>query len=218
MSKGAKFILASATGTTIENRKVRAVQARRTDGSTMVLSCDNLIIAAGPWTGPLFEALLQMSIPITSYSGHSLIVRPSAPLSEDCLFMSLGIKCSAYHPEIFPRRSGQVYICGINETLPLPDTPEAAVPQPRDIGRLREIADAVLGEYSIEKEQLCFRPMTTRGQPFVCAIPGVIGGWVGAGHSFWGIALGPGSGKVLSEMVLGGKLSADVSSLRFSNS
>lgn len=216
-SKGAEFIRASATGLTIENHKVRAVQARLTDGTTVVLPCDSLVIATGPWTGPLSKSLLPTPIPITSYAGHSLIVRPPVPVSEDCLFMSLNLKNSSYYPEFFPRISGQVYICGVNDTLSLPDNPEAAVPRNQDIERLRDIASEVLGEYSIDKEQLCFRPMTTHGNPFVCPVPDVAGAWVGAGHSFWGITLGPGTGKVLSEIILGEKLSADVSNLCFSN-
>ena len=71
--------------------------------ATLVAGSDNLVIAAGPWTGPLSKPLLPTLIPIISYTGHSLIIRPSVPISEDCLFMSLAIKNSSCHPELFPQ-------------------------------------------------------------------------------------------------------------------
>jgi glycine/D-amino acid oxidase-like deaminating enzyme len=55
--------------------------------------------------------------------------------------------------------------------------------------------------------------MTEFGELFLGPVPEVKGVWIGAGHSFWGITLGPGTGKVLSEMVLGEELSADISPL-----
>lgn len=58
--------------------------------------------------------------------------------------------------------------------------------------------------------------MTAHGDPFVGPVPGVKGIWVGAGHTFWGITLGPGTGKVLAEMVLGEEPSADVRDLALS--
>ena len=184
------------------------------DRIVLSIPCDTLVIAAGPWTGPLSQRLqLPANIPVFSYAGHSLLVRPSGPVSKECLFMTLTTSTSPYHPEIFPRPSGQVYIAGINDDLALPPDPLSATPRKTQISKLVEIANTLFAEYKIEKEQLCFRPMTEHGDPFVCRVPGVERVFVGAGHSFWGIALGPGTGKVLSEMVLGEELSADINLL-----
>lgn len=54
---------------------------------------------------------------------------------------------------------------------------------------------------------LCYRPVTSRGYPYICSLeqlqlPHV---FVMAGHGPWGISLGPGSGKAISELVLYGK-------------
>lgn len=196
----------------IENNHVKGIHVADASGKALSLPCDVLVIAAGPWTGSLSKRLgLPTPIPVFSYAGHSLLVRPSAPVTKECLFMTLATPTSSYHPEIFPRRSGEVYIGGINEDLGLPEDPVAATPQKSEIRKLVEIADTLFAEYTIEKEQLCFRPMTEHGDPFVCPVPEVEGVFVGAGHSFWGLTLGPGTGKVLSEMVLGEELSADVS-------
>jgi glycine/D-amino acid oxidase-like deaminating enzyme len=184
-----------------------------TDGTNLSLPCDNVVIAAGPWTGPLSKSLLPTPIPITPYAGHSVVLRPSAKVTEDCLFMTLNTQHSSY-PEIFPRPGGEIYIGGVNDNLALPPTPEDVVLQERDLKKLRDIADEIFTDYTIEKEQLCFRPMTESATPFISPVPEVSGAYVGAGHSYSGIMLGPGTGKVLSEMVLGKELSADVSQLK----
>jgi glycine/D-amino acid oxidase-like deaminating enzyme len=216
-AKGAEYIQARATNLSTEVNKVKIVHATRVDGSTISLTCNNLVIATGPWTGQLSRTLLEKTIPVTSYAGHSIIVRPITATSEDCLFLALSTKKSSYHPEIFPRLSGQVYICGVNDTLPLPESPDAATPRPRDMDKLRDIASSILEDYTVDAEQLCFRPMTEHGEPFVSAVPGAEGVWVGAGHSFWGITLGPGTGRVLSEMILREDLSADIGQLSLCN-
>jgi glycine/D-amino acid oxidase-like deaminating enzyme len=214
-SKGTEFLQAGATKLSIENNHVSQVHVVGADGTTFFISCDSVVLAAGPWTDPLSKSLLpDHHIPISSYAGHSLIIRPSTPVTADCLFMTLTTRKSSYHPEIFPRASGEIYICGVNDNLPLPATPTAANPRAKDIAKVKEIADAIFpAAYIIEKEQLCFRPMTAHGDPFVCRVPHVEGVFVGAGHNFWGITLGPGTGKVLSEMVLGVEMSADVDEL-----
>ena len=181
------------------------------DGSMLSIPCDTLVIAAGPWTGTLSQRLrLPTHIPVFSYAGPSLLVRPSVSVTRECLFMTLITPTSPYYPEILPRASGQVYIAGINEDLTLPLDPVSATPRETEMSKLIDIANTLFTEYRIEKEQLCFRPMTEHGDPFVCRVPGIEGVFVGAGHSFWGVALGPGTGKVLSEMVLGEELSADI--------
>lgn len=107
--------------------------------------------------------------------------------------------------------SGEIYISGINDSYELPPTPEAAIPLATEIAKLKEIADTLLPVYRIKKEQLCFRPMTESGNPFIGLYPQVTGVYIGAGHSHFGIILGPGTGKVLSEMIMGEELTTDVS-------
>jgi glycine/D-amino acid oxidase-like deaminating enzyme len=214
-AKGVQFVHGNATSLSIENGQVTEINVTAcTDGTNLTLPCDNLVLAAGPWTGPLSETLrLPKPIPITTYAGHSLIVRPSVPVNADCLFFSVHTQNSSYRSEVLPRSSGEIYISGVNATIPLPRAPDVAMPIKAEIDKLKEIADEILTQYTIEKEQLCFRPMTDDGYPFICPLPEVRGVYVGAGHSHFGIMLGPGTGKVLSEMVLGEALSADVTQL-----
>jgi glycine/D-amino acid oxidase-like deaminating enzyme len=194
--------------------QVSEVHAIRVDNGTSVsLPCDNVVIAAGPWTGPLSKSLLPKPIPIASSAGHSIILITSIPPTAHCLMAIVHTENATYRAQVIPRSSGEIYISGINDTLDLPPNPEAAIPQPTEIAKLMEIADALLPGYSVKKEQLCFRPMTKDGLPFIGTYPEVRGVYVGAGHGHFGIILGPGTGKVLSEMILGETLGADISML-----
>jgi glycine/D-amino acid oxidase-like deaminating enzyme len=209
-----EYLAATATSLSIENGSVTGIEVDCANAKNMTLHCDSLVIAAGPWSGPLSTPKfgLPKPITITSYAGHSVLLRPSIATTPDCLFMIVRTPLgSTYRVEIIPRSSGQIYISGINETLLLPPTPDAATPLKTEIAKLKEIADTILPDYSIEKEQLCFRPMTETGTPFICPYPEVNGVYIGAGHGQFGIILGPGTGKVLSEMILGEELSADIS-------
>ena len=206
-----KLLQGKATSLLIEHGRVTEIHVTCTDTKTLTLACDKLVLAAGPWSGPLSESLLPKSIPITSYAGHSVLLQPSIAPSADCLFITVHTQNSTYRAEIIPRSSGEVYISGINDALVLPPTPDVAIPLETEIDKLKEIADTILPGYTIQKEQLCFRPMTENGTPFICAYPEVDGVFIGTGHSHFGIILGPGTGKVLSEMILGEELSADVS-------
>src|SRR5271156_4078361 len=143
-SKGADFLQVCAMKLSIENNRVGGIHVVGADGTTFFIPCDSVVLAAGPWTGPLSKFLLPDNpIPISSYAGHSLVIRPSTPVSADCLFMTLTTRKSSYHPEIFPRATGEIYICGVNENLPLPATPTAAIPRAKDVAKVKEIADAI---------------------------------------------------------------------------
>ena len=213
-SKGVEFLQGKVCSLSIIDGRVSEVGVLRADnGISVSLPCDNVVIAAGPWTGPISKSLLPKPIPITSYAGHSVILAPSTPSSADCLMAVVHTENASYRAQIIPRSTGEIYISGINDTLDLPPTPEAAVPQATEIAKLKMIADKLLLGYSIKKEQLCFRPMTESGLPFIGSYPEVRGVYVGAGHSHFGVILGPGTGKVLSEIMLGEELSADISQL-----
>ncbi|GAA6005350.1 hypothetical protein JCM10207_002947 [Rhodosporidiobolus poonsookiae] len=144
-------------------------------------------------------------------------------------------------PELFVRKNGLIYVAGEN-TIPetgrevrllvgggkatevvLPNKLPATVDDVRAmldqrlVGRLKRAAGAVsalLKEENgavIEREQFCYRPVFPDREPVVGRLaPGVL---LATGHGPWGITLAPGTGKVMAELALGKKPSADVSQL-----
>ncbi|KAI4249151.1 MAG: hypothetical protein L6R40_000609 [Gallowayella cf. fulva] len=190
----------------------------------------------------------KLRVPVSSLAGHSLLLRsphwpppnpdiipssgnttnghangskelPSSQPPCHALFTSDPI--ASYAPELFSRLpSGHIYIAGFNGPYPLPDLPTERVIDPEAIETLKGTAERLLGkgEFEVEREALCFRPVTGRGVPIVGparkeGADGEEGVWIAAGHGPWGISMSLGTGMVVAEMVEGRKVSADLKGL-----
>jgi glycine/D-amino acid oxidase-like deaminating enzyme len=84
--------------------------------------------------------------------------------------------------------------------LPEPPEPSSVVERLRDRGAryVPTIADApVVGT------RTCARPVSPDGRPLIGPIPGVRNAFVAAGHGPWGISTGPGSARLVADLVLG---------------
>ncbi|KAF3901935.1 hypothetical protein ABW21_db0208006 [Orbilia brochopaga] len=202
-----------------------------------VLPCSHILISAGPWSGRVFETLFpgpSYRLPISSLAGHSIVVRTPIyqPQQEDdtgsdCHAVFAGIDGLAWHPELFSRVNGDIYLAGLNSsTIPLPDVATDVKAQTGDIEELVSLADDLVGESNVTvvKTGLCHRPVTPAGRPMLARIPddvldiktakgGKGGVYVCAGHGPWGISLSLGSGKVMSDMMMGDAPCVDVSQL-----
>ena len=69
----------------------------------------------------------------------------------------------ALEPEIFPRPDGSVYVCGMADPQPLPDSPEGVVVDDEACGVLARAAGRVsttLAAAAITRRQACYRPVT----------------------------------------------------------
>ncbi|KAI0650514.1 nucleotide-binding domain-containing protein [Trametes meyenii] len=134
-----------------------------------------------------------------------------------------------FAPEIFSRAVGDVWLGGLNPPgTPLPELPTDAEVDPAEVTRLLAVARALCGEdIELRRQALCFRPVSATGRPIIARMheadlgdgvkpgghDGAGGVYVATGHGPWGIALSLGTGRVVSEMVLGRATSADVSAL-----
>jgi glycine/D-amino acid oxidase-like deaminating enzyme len=146
-----------------------------------------------------------------------------------------------FAPEAISRtgREGQteIYVAGLNSsTLPLPELAtdlnknEKARKELRQVtvqlsGASKEGADINEDDLEVVREGLCFRPVAPGGKPILCMVRddklgkdasrgSEDGGvFVAAGHGPWGISLSLGTGKVMSELILGEKTSARIDGL-----
>lgn len=107
-----------------------------------------------------------------------------------------------YSPELFSRHPHHIYLAGLNSTsYPLPTLPTLRTLDPASITILKATAKRLLGDaVKVEREAVCWRPVTARGVPVVAAVEEVM---VAAGHGAWGISLGVGTGWVVGQMVGG---------------
>ncbi|TIB38427.1 hypothetical protein E3P86_01634 [Wallemia ichthyophaga] len=197
------------------------------------IPADKLVLAAGPWTSSVFDTLFdtQAHLPIEALPGYSLVLRPTSMPSAHAAFTTiLGYdsveNAMSGTPELFSRLDGTVYVAGENEGPELPpnagQVAELALTQEERWDKLRaavyELGPSLAGA-EVVKKQLCYRPLTYKKRPMISSLKSLVGDdvFVASGMGPWGISLGPGTGLVLSELVLGKAHSADVSKLSVEN-
>jgi glycine/D-amino acid oxidase-like deaminating enzyme len=114
-------------------------------------------------------------------------------------------------PEIFPRPGGEVYVCGMADPAPLPDSPEAVEVSEASCDVLARAAGRVsttLAAARVTRRQACYRPVTDDGLPLIGRVPGVAGAYVATGHGPWGILNAPATGLALAELIAEGTASS----------
>ena len=113
-------------------------------------------------------------------------------------------------PEIFPRPDGEVYVCGMADPAPLPDSPEAVEVSEAGCATLARAAgrvSTVLAAAQIVRRQACYRPVTDDSLPLIGRVPGVSGAYVATGHGPWGMLNAPATGLALAELITDGAAS-----------
>jgi len=180
-----------------------AVCGVRIDGET--LGADAVVLAMGPWTGRLAT---RLSLPrIYGLKGYSVTVEaPDVPAH--ALFLDYRTADGRHlEPEIFPRPDGTVYVCGMRDHQPLPESAEGVEVSDAacDVlaGALFRVS-ASLARARITRRAACYRPVTDDGLPLIGRVPGVTGAYVATGHGPWGMLNAPATGLALAESIADG--------------
>lgn len=182
--------------------------------SNTVIEADSVVLALGPWSArlPLLSSLFRVS----ALKAHSIVMEPKEPdsITPHALFLSYYPSGSStpMDPEVYPRPTGEVYICGMSRDAEVPDDPEQITPDPESILVLKKVAATVSshlreGEANVKTEQACFLPCTDDSRPVIGELPNAKGCYVATGHSCWGILNGPATGAAVAELVLDGRSS-----------
>ncbi|GAA5978648.1 hypothetical protein JCM5350_002466 [Sporobolomyces pararoseus] len=210
-----------------------SVTSRDAEGSTLTLTADQIVVCAGPWTGKLLSNLGikggGRAHRIDGSRAHSVVLKtaPGRELPAQALFTSIKEKKGgSAEPEIYNRPDGTAYACGATDSSPLPSHASKVQVSPSAISTLLNHTALLSPSHlstdngsesaTIVKEQACYLPVGS-GDPVIGKIEGTSkerGVYVASGHSCWGICNGPGTGKVMAELLLDGKASsADISDL-----
>ncbi|KAI3503050.1 hypothetical protein L1887_31485 [Cichorium endivia] len=175
-----------------------------------VIDGDAVVLALGPWTSKF--TLLSSVIRVHGVKAHSIVLEPKEAdaITAYALFLTYSPANGGptMDPEIYPRPTGEVYVCGMSSEEEIPDDPEQIVPNGASIGVLKRVAATVsshLGEEArVKSEQACFLPCTDDSVPVIGEVPGMKGCFVATGHSCWGILNGPATGAAVAELVMDG--------------
>ena len=205
---GALLDAARARGATLRIALVEDVARRDATASGVVtaegetVQGDAVVLAMGPWTGRLAGRLRLPGI--YGLKGYSVtLAAPDVPAH--ALFVDYRTADGrALEPEIFPRPEGEVYVCGMADPAPLPESPELVEVNDGSCAILARAAGRVsttLADARIVRRQACYRPVTDDGLPLIGRVPGLRGTYVATGHGPWGILNAPATGLAMAELV-----------------
>ncbi|KAJ8568900.1 hypothetical protein K7X08_032597 [Anisodus acutangulus] len=178
------------------------------------IAVDAVVLALGPWTKRF--SLLGSFFRVYGIKAHSIVLEPKEPdrITPHALFLTYypaqGGK--PMDPEVYPRPTGEVYICGMSAQAEVPDDPEQITLVPESINVLKRVAASVSthlaeGEAAVKTEQACILPCSEDDVPIIGEVPGIKGCYVATGHSCWGILNGPATGAAMAELILDGHAS-----------
>ncbi|CAN4110280.1 unnamed protein product [Withania somnifera] len=207
---GVELVIGKAERVEIVEGETRAVVLE--DGREIV--ADAVVLALGPWTNRF--SILCSIFRIYGIKAHSIVLEPKEPdrITPHALFLTYypaqGGK--PIDPEVYPRPTGEVYICGMSARAEVPDDPEQITPDPESVNALKRVAATVSshlveGEAAVKTEQACILPCSEDDVPIIGEVPGIKGCYVATGHSCWGILNGPATGAAMAELVLDGHAS-----------
>lgn len=210
------------------------------DGVISTISCQNLVLSSGAWTPSLVAQLFPHSsidlMPETDGGSWMIIRNPDKSSTEiqTTLILSsiLGVVT-----EFASQDDGTIWICGGRDAFgAVPDLAESGTfpPIPESIKRFSECARRFMKPFGprnkleILEQGLSYRPTNKLNRPIIAALPverldsslkvmqitgDRSGVFVCTGHSYFGITLGLGSGKITSALILGQKPDIDIDSL-----
>lgn len=178
-----------------------------------VIGGDAVVLALGPWTSKLPE--ISSRFRVYGKKVHSVVLEPrdGDAITPHALFGTYypvpGQGVSPIDPEVYPRPTGEVYICGPSVEAEIPDGPELVLPDPVSIQVLKKVAGIVSSHLKeanvrVKTEQACYMPCTNDELPVMGQVPGMKECYVASGHGCWGILFGPATGFAMTELVLDG--------------
>lgn len=180
-----------------------------------VVPCKAFVCTMGPWAA-LAQDWFNIPVPMQGIKSTSVVFRSEKPIEPFALFCGEEGRWGT-HLEVYPRSSGEVYLCGIGgseyvdgERLRAGEYPPGEVhPDPK---RAQAAASAFTAMSSSlggtpEVTQACMRPCPPDALPYMGRVGGFTNAYISAGHNCWGILWAPVSGKAMSEVILDGEAS-----------
>jgi glycine/D-amino acid oxidase-like deaminating enzyme len=201
---------AKTRGTTVRIGAVEEIVQRdgaargvRVDGDT--IDGDAVVLAMGPWTS---RAARGLRLPaVHGLKGYSVTLA-GADVPAHALFVEYRTADGrALEPEIFPRPDGEIYVCGMADPAPLPESAEGVEVNDASceiLARAAARVSSALAAARITRRQACYRPVTDDGLPLIGRVPGVAGAYVATGHGPWGMLNAPATGFALAELIADG--------------
>ncbi len=197
--KGVVFqVDTEVTGFELENKKIKSVQTNK--GS---FSFDEVILATGSWSG-IVAKKLNLNIPMQAGKGYSFTLpKVEKNVCIPSIFLEARVAVTPMGNSL--RFGGTMEITGVDHSI--------------NLKRVKGIVDSIPDYYpemkvlmpTIENVWHGLRPCSPDGLPYIGRTKKYKNLILATGHSMVGISLGPGTGKLISEIVNEEKMSMDLS-------
>jgi D-amino-acid dehydrogenase len=186
----------TVNGFEVVNNQIKKVQTDQGD-----FEADEVVFATGAWTEKLLKPL-RISLPIQAGKGYCINVEAPTGISMPAILMESKVAITPMQG--FTRFSGTMEIAGINNTIRM--------------NRVQAIAQATSQYYQgiaiakkYQEQAHCgLRPLSPDGLPFIGRHSSCSNLVIAAGHAMMGWSLGPGTGKLVSEIISDKKTSMDI--------
>jgi D-amino-acid dehydrogenase len=188
----------------VENCEVRGFVSKEAKThavktSTGEIAADAFVVATGAWT-PLLNSELGCRLPIQPGKGYSMTMKrpdicPRIPL----IFPETKVAVTPW--ESGYRLGSMMEFAGYDESL-----------RPARLELLKRGAEEFLKEpwtEGVEERWFGWRPMTFDGVPIIDFAPALKNVLIAAGHNMIGMSTGPGTGRLVAEMIGGGETFID---------
>ncbi|HLZ17284.1 MAG TPA: FAD-dependent oxidoreductase [Cyclobacteriaceae bacterium] len=201
-SKGVAFqINTELIGFELEKERVKTLRTGLGD-----FSFDQVLLATGSWSGAIAKKL-NLNLPMQAGKGYSFTIpEVNKNTRVPSIFLEARVAVTPMGNAL--RFGGTMEITGVNHTV--------------NMSRVKGIVDSIPGYYpemkvelpSVENVWHGLRPCSPDGLPYIGRTKKFKNLILATGHSMLGVSLGPGTGKLVDEIVNEEKPSMDLS--RFS--
>ena len=208
----------------LDHTEVVAIERNRQGTISMVwtnkgkISTPRIINAAGPWT-PQVAALLGRTVPVQPRKGHIVITEPLPLLVHHKVYeatyfdaVSSGTSDLQVASVVEGTQSGTMLLGSSRQLVGFDPTIELRVV--RAIMQRAVRYFPILSSTNVLRSYVGFRPFTPDHLPIIGEDPEIPGFYINSGHEGAGIGLGPISGKVISELILGHSPALDLTPFR----
>lgn len=169
-----------------------------------VVEAETAVIAMGPWSGDL-TTKLGYSLPLEVKRGYHMhyATRPGAKLNQPVLDAEIGYMIT---PMVRGIRLTTGVELGFRDSPKTPVQLDAVEPVAREVFPLGERVDA--------EPWLGRRPCTPDMMPVIGPAPRHKNLWFAFGHAHHGLTLGPITGRLIAESIMGGRPTVDLTPFR----
>eukprot|EP01026_Neomeris_dumetosa_P045414 TRINITY_DN3845_c0_g2_i1.p1 TRINITY_DN3845_c0_g2~~TRINITY_DN3845_c0_g2_i1.p1 ORF type:complete len:452 (+),score=53.82 TRINITY_DN3845_c0_g2_i1:44-1399(+) len=169
-----------------------------------IIEADIVVIAMGPWSKRAKEWVGAKWLNVSGHKYHSVVVKPNIPISAHALFTNVVLQGQRKDPEVYPRPSGEVYLCGEPETLEVPFDGKVVLHEKKceTILQGASLISSSFAQSQVLKKQACFLPIPPQGVPLIGSVPECEGVYIATGHSCWGILNAPATGLAMSQLIV----------------